>query len=137
AIETGQTKKPVNRTYNRTQLLYRLRKSNKYRIEFYAKSKHNILDSIGIFFTTYHFLFEKQVLWKITPSIYGADATAKARKGDTSWQKISVLYTATGKEVYLTLGNFSKRDIGGATGIPREDHFFVFLDEFSLIMEDV
>jgi len=136
AVEAGHSKKPFNRTFIRTQLLCGLRKGNKYRLEFYAKSKHNILDSVGIFFTTYDFLFEKQLPWKITPSMYVADATVKPSKGDTSWQKISMLYTATGREVYLTFGNFSKRDISGPTGIPREDHFFIFFDDVSLTPED-
>lgn len=136
AIEAGDSKKQFNRTYIRTQLLCRLRKGSKYKIEFYAKSKHDILDSVGIFFTPYDFLFEKQVRYKITPNIYIADVKMRPVKGDTTWQKISMEYTATGKELYLTLGNFSKRDVMGPTGIPRENHFFVFFDDISLRAED-
>ncbi len=137
AIEAGHSKKQFMRTYIRSQLLCRLRKGNKYRIEFYAKSRHNILDSVGIYFTPYDFLFEKQLHYRITPTLYAADATLTPMKGDTNWQKVSLEYTASGKELYLTLGNFSKRDITGATGISLENHFFIFFDDISLTPEDV
>jgi outer membrane protein OmpA-like peptidoglycan-associated protein len=68
--------------------------------------------------------------------MYVANAILRPKVGDTTWQKISMIYTATGKEVYLTLGNFSRRDISGATGIPREDHFFIFFDDVSLTPAD-
>jgi outer membrane protein OmpA-like peptidoglycan-associated protein len=136
AIEAGHSKKQFTRTYIRTQLLCRLRKGNKYRIEFYVKSRHNILDSVGIYFTSYDFLFEKQLRYKIIPSLYVADAIQRPVKRDTNWQKVSMEYTATGKELYLTLGNFSKRDITGATGISLENHFFIFFDDISLIPKD-
>jgi outer membrane protein OmpA-like peptidoglycan-associated protein len=136
AIEAGHSKKQFSRTYIRSQLLCRLRRGNKYRIEFFTKSRHDILDSIGIYFTAYDFLFEKQLRYKITPSLYVADAVLQPLEKDTNWQKISIEYTATGKEVYLTLGNFSKSDITGATGIKLENHFFIFLDDVSLTPED-
>jgi outer membrane protein OmpA-like peptidoglycan-associated protein len=117
-------------------LLCALRKGNKYRIQFYAKSKHNILDSAGIYFTPYDFLFEKQLHHNITPTLYVADGELQPVKGDTNWQKISIEYIATGKEIYLTLGNFSKRDVTGGTGIPMENHFFIFFDDISLVPED-
>src|SRR4030095_6151058 len=63
-------------------------------------------------------------------------AVQRPIKGDTSWQKVSLTYTATGNELYLALGNFSKRDITGATGIPQENHFFIFFDDISLKAED-
>jgi outer membrane protein OmpA-like peptidoglycan-associated protein len=135
AIEAGHAKKQFNRTYIRGQLLCRLYKGNKYKIELYVKSKHNMLDSAGIYFTSYDFLFERQVHYRIAPGIYFRDAAIKPAKGDTSWQKISIDYTATGKELYLTLGNFSKRDITGSTGVRFEDHFFIFFDDISLTPE--
>ena len=136
AVEAGNSKKQFMRTYIRTQLLCSLRKGNKYRIEFYTKSRHAILDSVGVFFTSYDFLFEKQVRYRMVPSVYLADAIVRPAKGDTNWQKISIDYIATGQEVYLTLGNFSKRDITGATGIPQENNFFVFFDDVSLTPKD-
>src|SRR5437773_4466641 len=136
AIEAGHSEKQFDRTYIRTQLLCQLRKDNKYRIEFYTKSKHNILDSVGIYLTANDFLFEKQLHYRITPSIYLANALLRPVKGDTNWQKVSLEYIASGTELYLTLGNFSRRDITGPTGIPLENHFFVFFDDISLTPAD-
>jgi len=137
AIQAGHSKKQFIRTYIRSQLLCRLRKGKKYRIEFFVKSRHNILDSVGVYFTSYDFLFEKQLLYRITPSLYIADAIQQPVKGDTNWQKVSMEYTAAGNELYLTLGNFSKKDINGATGISLINDFFVFFDDISLTPEDV
>jgi outer membrane protein OmpA-like peptidoglycan-associated protein len=81
-------------------------------------------------------LFEKQPLYKIIPTLFAADAIQRPVSGDTTWQKVSLVFTATGKELYLTLGNFSKRDITGATGKPLENHFFIFFDDISLKPED-
>src|SRR5204863_7039300 len=120
----------------RTQLLCKLRKGSKYRVEFYIKSRHDILDSIGIYFTPYDFLFEKQLRYRISATKYVADAATRPARGDTTWQKVSMQYTATGAEVYLTLGNFSKRDITGSTGIRLQDDFLVFFDDVSLTPED-
>ncbi len=136
AVEAGNSKKRFIRSYIRTQLLCKLREGKKYRIEFYVKSKHNILDSAGIYFTPYDFLFEKQILYRIVPTVYIADATLRSEKGDTNWQKVSIDYTATGKELYLTLGNFSKRDITESANIPLENNFLIFFDDISLIPED-
>ena len=76
---------------------------------------------------------EKSILHSIIPGAYLTDARLRPQKADTNWQKVSIDYTATGEELYLTLGNFSKRDIGGPTGIPLENNFLVFFDEISLI----
>src|SRR4030095_6966122 len=46
AIEAGNSRRQFNRTYIRTHLLCALRKGSKYRIEFFVKSRHDILDSI-------------------------------------------------------------------------------------------
>lgn len=136
AIEAGNSRKQFARTYIRSQLLCHLRKGNKYRIEFYARSRHAILDSIGIYFTADDFLFDEQVRHKITPSVYAADGNLRPRRNDTSWQKLSISYTATGNELFMTLGNFSKNDITGPTGIPLENNFFIFFDDVSLRPED-
>jgi outer membrane protein OmpA-like peptidoglycan-associated protein len=136
AIEAGSSKRQFSRTYIRTQLLCGLRKGSKYRIDFYIKSRHDILDSIGVYFTPYDFLFEKQVRYRIIPSKYVAGAVTQPANGDTNWQKVSMEYIATGTEVFLTLGNFSKRDVTGPTGIPLQNDFLVFFDDISLTPED-
>jgi outer membrane protein OmpA-like peptidoglycan-associated protein len=136
AIEAGISNKRYNRTFFRSQLLCGLRKNNQYLIEFYIKSPHLVTDSIGIYLSSNDFLFERRPLYTITPSIFVKDDPAFEMKDDSSWQKVSLKYTATGDEVYFTLANFSRRDINGETGIIGENHFFVYIDYITLIPLD-
>jgi outer membrane protein OmpA-like peptidoglycan-associated protein len=69
--------------------------------------------------------------------MYLADAAVRPEKRDTDWQKVSMEYTATGTELYLTLGNFSKKDLTGSTNTSLENNFLVFFDDISLIPEDL
>jgi outer membrane protein OmpA-like peptidoglycan-associated protein len=117
-------------------LLCGLRKNNQYLIEFYIKSPHPVTDSVGIYFSSNDFLFERKPLYTITPSMFVKDDTDFRMKKDSSWQKVSLTYTARGNEVFFTLANFSKRDINGETGIEMENHFFVFIDNISLLPLD-
>ena len=132
AIDAGSTNFGFRRTYLSSQLLCRLRKGNKYKIELHIRSRHPLLDSIGIYFTPYNFIFERASTYAITPAAYLGNARVKPQAGDTSWQKISIEYTATGLENFITIGNFSKRPITGSTGIPFENRFSVFVDGLSL-----
>ncbi len=131
SIEAGRTRNKFKRTYIRSQLLCGLRKGNKYRLEFFVRSRHDILDSIGVLFTSYDFLFEKTPGQKIKPSILLKEGN-KFTKGDSTWKKVTLDYTANGTEKFITIGNFSTRDINGETGIPYESRFFVFIDYISL-----
>lgn len=132
AVEAGRTRNKYQRTYIRSQLLCRLRKGNRYRLEFQVKSPHYILDSLGVYFTNYDFLFEKKLPHRIIPSVFVRDAGNRFARGDTTWQNVIVDFTATGQENYITIGNFSKRDINGETGIYMENRFFIFIDDVSL-----
>jgi outer membrane protein OmpA-like peptidoglycan-associated protein len=131
AIEAGFSYKPFQRTFFRSRLLCGLRKNHQYRLEFYIKSPHDILDSIGVLFTSFDFLFGQKKLQNITPAFF-----IKPVKGsfvnDTSWQKVSMNYTAAGDEAFISIANFSRHDINGATNILMEKHFFVFIDDISL-----
>jgi outer membrane protein OmpA-like peptidoglycan-associated protein len=131
ALVAGHAKKPYYRTFVRSKLLCGLRKGKTYRLQFYIKSPHNILDSIGVYFSSYDFLFEKKPYKNILASVYFANAREKLQK-DSGWQKLSLDYTANGDEVYLTLGNFRAKDVTGPTGIDKENYFFVLFDDISL-----
>ena len=135
ALIAGHSHKPFYRTFVRSRLLCGLKKGKTYRFQCYVKSRHPILDSLGIYFSSYDFLFEKQVYQKITPSAYFKNSLPK-KTLDTNWQKIIINYTANGSEAFITLGNFSKRGIGGFTGIERENNFFVLFDNVSLMPAD-
>lgn len=131
AIEAGFSHKPYQRTYIRSRLLCGLRKGHQYRLEFYVRSRHSILDSIGVNFTSFDFLYGQKRLQNITPSLFIKTAKGAFSK-DSAWQRVSMDYTAKGDEAFIAIANFSRKDINGETGIPMEKHFFVFLDDFSL-----
>ncbi len=131
AIEAGRTRNKYQRSYTRAQLLCNLREGNKYRLQFFLKSANNILDSIGIYFTPYDFILDKNPLYIISPTAYVIDEN-KPVHDNTGWQKITFTYTAKGNEKYITIANFSKRDINGETGLPTETRFIVYLDAVSL-----
>jgi outer membrane protein OmpA-like peptidoglycan-associated protein len=130
-IEAGFSYKSFQRSFFRSRLVCGLRKGHQYRLEFYIKSPHDILDSIGVIFTSFDFLFGQKKLQTITPTLFVRSAKGSFAK-DSSWQKVSMNYTATGDEAFLSIANFSHHDINGATNILMEKHFFVFLDEISL-----
>lgn len=136
ALIAGHAKKPFYRTFVRSRLLCGLRKGQQYKISFYIKSVHPVLDSMGIYFSNYDFLFEKQPYKTITASVYLKDAVTPPQK-DTNWQQVVVNYTATGKEFFVTLGNFKKLDVAGPTNVDRENNFFVLLDDISLVPTNV
>ena len=123
------------RSLVRSQLVCKMRKNKHYQIQFYVRSRYPIVDSVGILFTKADFLYERNLYYKLTPSVYANDAIIKPTS-DTSWQKIVLDYEATGDENFLAIGNFSKRDITGKTGIPREKHFLVLIDNISIFPLD-
>lgn len=132
ALIAGNTTKPFYRTFVRSRLLCGLQKGKSYRFQVYVKSVHPLLDSLGIYFSDYDFLFEKKPYNKIIASAYFTNAKYKPVKGDTTWQKIILDYTANGTEAYVTLGNFKKAGVGGLTGIDTENNFYILYDDVSL-----
>lgn len=136
AIEAGYSYKSFQRTFIRSRLLCGLRKDHQYQLEFYIKSAHNILDSIGVIFTSFDFLFGQKKLQNLTPTFFIRPVKESFAK-DSNWQKVSMSYTAKGDEAFISIANFSRRDVNGATNILMEKHFFVFLDEISLVPADL
>lgn len=131
SVQAGYARGGFKRTFIRTRLLCGLRKGNRYRIELFVKSPHRILDSVGIYFSPTDLLYDKRAVHTITPSLYLADG-GQIFKEDSSWQQVVLEYTARGDESFIAIANFSKRDIQGATGIPMENNFFVFIDNVSV-----
>jgi outer membrane protein OmpA-like peptidoglycan-associated protein len=131
AIQAGFSFKSFQRTFIRSRLLCGLRKNHQYKLEFYIKSPHDILDSIGVVFTYFDFLFGQKRLQNITPALFVRPVKGSFTK-DSSWQKVSMNYTAKGDEAFISIANFSRRDVNGPTNIALEKHFFVFFDEVSL-----
>jgi len=131
SLEAGHGKRIYKRTFIRSQFLCRLQKQNKYRLEFYVRSTYPILDSIGVLITAEDFLFDRRPLQAVQPSFYLRESKTQLKKDD-SWQLVSFDYTANGDESFITIGNFSKRDITGDAGESIDPHFLVFIDAVSL-----
>ncbi len=132
ALIAGHTNKLLYRTFVRSRLLCGLQKDKNYRFQCYIKSPHPILDSIGVYFSSGDFLYEKRPYHTIKPSMYFTNSVEKPKQGQLTWQKIILNYKATGTEKYITIGNFKIKDITGPTGIIREKIFFILLDNISL-----
>jgi outer membrane protein OmpA-like peptidoglycan-associated protein len=135
-ILAGHSKSYFKRTFIRSRLVCSLRKDHQYRLSFFVRSRHNILDSAGVYFTNYDFLFEKNVFHTIIPSAYLADASARPASADTGWQQVVINYTATGEENFLSIGYFAKNDLRGNTGIYRENNFLFLLDDLAMVPFD-
>lgn len=136
AVEAGHANDLSDRTFIRSQLLCKLRKGNIYRVEFYLKSKYPVLDSMGIYFTSYDFLFEKRSPQLIFPSVYVTNGEKWVSKKDSSWRKVVLNYKANGNESFITLGNFSKKFFPLKNNALPGDHVFVFIDDISMIPTD-
>jgi outer membrane protein OmpA-like peptidoglycan-associated protein len=133
SIIAGQAGKTSKRTFIRSRLLCGLRKGNEYRLEFFIKSAYPVLDSIGIYFSASDLLFDRRPLQAFKPSVYLGDINNLQFKKDDSWQHITCNYTAKGDESFIVIGNFSKKEIKGETGLPMENRFFVYVDLVSLV----
>jgi outer membrane protein OmpA-like peptidoglycan-associated protein len=136
-VIAGNSDKPFYRTFVRSRLICGLQKGKTYDLRFFVKSSHAVLDSLGIYFTAYDFLFEKSLYHKIIPTHYLVHSKDGIKRGDTGWQKVSFQYKATGAEAFIALGNFSRRGIGGATGHEPEKNFLYYVDDISLTPADV
>ena len=136
SLVAGHSEKPYYRTFVRSKLLCGLQRGKNYRLELFVKSIHPILDSIGVYFTSYDFLFEKQPYQKIIPSLYLLNASSPPAKRDTGWQKFSFIYKATGDEVYIKLDNFSTKGVGCSKAVFIEKNFFVLFDNVLLSPTD-
>jgi len=134
SVIAGHVSKSYFRNYLRTRLICGLRKGNRYRIEFYIQSYFPVLDSMGILFTTYDFLFEKRKIPQLVPSVYLADASVRPVPGKRDWQQVVIDYTADGTESFFTIGNFSKRDLRYyIKPADKEPHYFVFIDDVAVL----
>jgi outer membrane protein OmpA-like peptidoglycan-associated protein len=136
AMLAGHSKSYFKRIFIRSRIVCALRKGNQYRLSFFVKSRHPILDSVGVYFSNYDFLFEDRPFHNIVATTYAADAAAKPVKTDTGWQQVVLNYTATGEENFITLGYFAKNDLKGSTGIFRETNFLFLLDDIEMVPLD-
>ncbi|WP_276484699.1 OmpA family protein [Paraflavitalea pollutisoli] len=116
----------------RTKLLSGLQPGHQYEIQFFVRSRHDILDSVGVYFTTTDFLYEKRRHNELSPQLWATDALDTLYEDPSLWQKVRLHYTATGNEQYITIGCFNRREYR-FRGMPdfNRDYYF-FLDEVTM-----
>ncbi|HEX6429015.1 MAG TPA: OmpA family protein, partial [Niastella sp.] len=121
------------RNFIRSRLVCGLRKGNQYKLEMYIRSPHRVLDSIGIYFSTQDYLYEKRYFKLITPQLWTVNGLHSTIKDPTVWQKVELLYTADGTEGYITIGNYKRIDYTGIRQAEYRHDYYFFLDDVSLV----
>ncbi|HEU4471275.1 MAG TPA: OmpA family protein [Flavisolibacter sp.] len=118
------------RQYLRSRLLCGLRKDAEYQVEFYARSSHPGLDSIGVSFSAADILYEKDRMRDYNPVRLAAGQLDASMQG--KWQKIAFRFTAGGDEQFLVIGDFRKtaHNLNGQPDIM--EGFYYFIDKVSL-----
>lgn len=126
-LAVADSGRPVGRNFLRSRLLCGLRKGAEYKLDFYVRSLHDVFDSIGIYFSSHDFLYQKEKLRNSQPQFF-----LKGLKPGKDWQKVSFVYTADGEENFLSIGDFKKQvhDLKGRPDLGRE--YYYFLDRISL-----
>jgi outer membrane protein OmpA-like peptidoglycan-associated protein len=120
----------------RTRLLCALQPGHRYQLQFYLRSRQDILDSIGIYFSAGDFLYEKTNFKQLQPQLWAANALDTLEADPSNWQKVRLIYTATGQEAFITIGSFNRKEyrFKGSPDFQREYQFF--LDAVSLMPLD-
>ena len=126
----ARTDRQVGKHFLRSRLLCGMRKGSKYQLDFHIRSRHPVFDSIGIYFSANDFLYQKEKLHGIRPQILLKDVAAMQPLKE--WQKISLSYTATGDENFISIGDFKPREhsFDGMPDLGRDYYFFI--DSLSL-----
>ena len=123
------------RNFVRTRLLCGLRQGNQYKLVMYLHSKNRILDSIGIYFSEQDYLYEKRYFKLIEPQLWSVNGMDSTTGGTPDWKKVELLYTANGKEGYITIGNYKRVDYQNMKAEFRSEYYF-FIDDVSLTPVD-
>ncbi|MBE7174403.1 MAG: OmpA family protein [Williamsia sp.] len=132
----GNERRDGVRSFVRSRLLCGLRKGSRYRLEFYTRSWHNASDSLGIYFSPTDFLFEAKPYQSITPSIWLRDTLVHHTATNTYWARHTLTYTATGNEVFFTIGSFKRKESYFSKPPDRQLNYYVYIDDVSLVPED-
>jgi outer membrane protein OmpA-like peptidoglycan-associated protein len=139
-LAAGSISKPGVRNFLRSRLLCGLRQGHQYLVEFYIRSTHPILDSIGVYFSDidflYDYLYMKRDFKTITPQLWSINGLDSPGTDPSVWHKVHFVYTATGNEGYIAIGNFKRRDYTDIRKSDYKNDFYFFLDQVSLIPVD-
>ncbi len=132
----GSNELDSRRSFIRSRLLCGLRKGHQYKLEFYVRSKHPVYDSIGVYFSSTDFLFERKPYTQLQPSLIFRDTIASSDLNDHQWKKISLNYIATGKEIFITIGSFKKQEYKFKLQPDYKGNYYLYLDALTMIPVD-
>jgi outer membrane protein OmpA-like peptidoglycan-associated protein len=135
-LTAGNVNKRGVRNFIRTRLLCGLRKGYQYNIDFYVTASNKVLDSIGVYFSTDDFLYEKRNFKEIQPVYWYTRSGSNAAPDNRKWQKVHFVYTATGNENFIVIGLFKRNDYTGNIKPDFQDDYFFLLDKVSLTPAD-
>ncbi len=129
-LTLADKERPGLRNFLRTRLLCGLRKGAQYKLQFSIRSQHDVFDSIGIYFSSTDFLYQKDKIRSGRPQLFVRKDSTVKQTGD--WRKVSLTYIATGNENFLNIGDFDPRghNLYGLPDLGRAYYFF--LDDISL-----
>lgn len=135
-LVVGNERRNGARSFVRSRLLCGLRKGKQYKLEFYTRSWHNASDSLGIYFSPTDFLFETRSYKDITPSLWLRDSITHHSAFATYWAKHTLLYTATGDEVFFTIGSFRRTEYRFTQAPDRQLSYYLYIDQISMTPVD-
>ncbi|MDB5207260.1 MAG: OmpA family protein [Flavisolibacter sp.] len=122
---------PAARNFLRSRLLCGLRKGAQYQLQFYIRSTHAVFDSVGIYFSAADFLYQKEKIKSSRPQLYLTND--KSLKQLDEWQKVSLTYTASGNENFITIGDFKTKGYKSHSRRPDlGNDFYFFIDDIKL-----
>ena len=134
-LTAGNLYRKGERNFVRARLLCGLQTGHQYKLVMWLYAQHNILDSIGVYFSAQDFLAEKRFFRLIEPQLWSRDGM-DTTNNPGSWRKVELLYTADGKEGFITIGNFKRNDYSGIRFSEYRNDYYFFLDEVSLTPVD-
>jgi outer membrane protein OmpA-like peptidoglycan-associated protein len=115
----------------RSRLLCGLRAGAQYQLEFYIRSVHGGLDSVGVYFSSDDILYRKTDIRANLPQLWVSENVAATSTSE--WQKCSMVYTASGNENFISIGNYGKQEhvYSGRPDLGLD--FYFFIDKISLV----
>lgn len=135
-LTAGNINKRGVRNFIRSRLLCGLHKGYQYNIDFYVTATNKVLDSIGVYFSTDDFLYEKRNFKDIQPVYWYTRSGNNAAQDNRKWQKVHFVYTATGNENFIVIGLFKRNDYTGNIKPDFQDDYFFLLDKVSVTSAD-
>jgi len=135
-IIAGNSRREGARNFVRTCLLSGMRRGNLYHLSFYIRSRHRVMDSVGIYFSSTDFLFDKRPWYALSPQLWMDDRKNAVPLEPEIWQKVDWEYRAEGDEVFLTIGNFAKKETALTGFGDVGSSYYFFIDDIRLIPAD-